>query len=134
MNNKELINEALSAIKNSYAPYSKFCVAAALLTNNGTVYTGINIENAAYSATVCAERTAFFSAITKGEIKFSKIAIVGGKNGDIKNFCYPCGVCRQVMSEFCGKDFEIILFDGKDIKTLTLGELLPLRFGSDSLC
>ncbi len=134
MNNMELINKAICAMEKSYSPYSEFCVGAALLTQSGKVYTGANIENAAFSATVCAERTAFFKAISEGEYKFSKIAIVGGKKGKIKDFCFPCGVCRQVMSEFCKNGFLILTYNGKDIKSITLGDLLPLSFGSADLC
>lgn len=134
MNDTELINRAIAAMNNSYSPYSGFRVGAAVLTACGRIYTGFNIENASYSATVCAERTALFSALTDGEKEFTKIAIVGGKNGEIKDFCYPCGVCRQVISEFCGEDFEVLLFNGNDIKTVRLGTLLPFSFGSDDLC
>ena len=134
MDNKELIEKAVQSLKYSYSPYSEFSVGASLLTKEGNLYTGCNIENASYSATVCAERTAFFSALSKGEKNFFKIAIVGGKYGKINDFCYPCGVCRQVMSEFCHDDFEIVLFNGEEIKTFKLGELLPYGFGSDNLC
>lgn len=134
MDNKKLIEKAVQSLKYSYSPYSGFSVGTALLTKDGNLYTGCNIENASYSATVCAERTAFFSAISNGEKNFLKIAIVGGKYGKISDFCYPCGVCRQVMNEFCHDDFEIILFNGEEIKTFKLGELLPYGFGSDNLC
>lgn len=134
MNDMELINKAITAMKNSYSPYSGFCVGAAVLTANGRVYSGFNIENASYSATVCAERTALFSALTNGEEEFVKMAIVGGNCAQIKDFCYPCGVCRQVISEFCGENFEILLYNGKDIKKLKLSELLPFSFGRDDLC
>ncbi len=134
MTDKELIDKAISARNKSYSPYSEFSVGAALLSESGKVYTGANIENAAFSATVCAERTAFLKAISEGENKFSKIAIVGGKNGEINNFCNPCGICRQVMAEFCKKDFLILTYNGKEIKSITLGDLLPLGFGSADLC
>lgn len=134
MTDKELINKAAETLKNSYSPYSEFCVGAAILTDCGEIFTGTNIENASYSATVCAERTALFTALTKGKRNFSKIAIVGGKNGEINSFCYPCGVCCQALKEFCDDSLEILLFDGKNIKTITLGELLPFSFGRDNLC
>ena len=129
MNDRELIKEAKEATKGSYAPYSHFNVGAALLTADGKVYSGCNIENAAYSPTNCAERTAFFKAISEGEREFSAIAIVGGKNLDFSDFCPPCGVCRQVMSEFCDGDFRIILGrNDEEYKVYTLKELLPLSF------
>lgn len=134
MSNKDLIKRALNAMKTAYCPYSDFMVGAALITENGSIYTGCNIENCSFSATVCAERTAFFKAVSQGETKFRAIAIVGGKKGENTDFCYPCGVCRQVMSEFCNDDFEIVLYNGTDIKTYTLVELLPHNFGRDSLC
>lgn len=112
----------------SYSPYSGFKVGAALLCGDGEIYTGCNIENAAYSPTNCAERTAFFKAVSEGKRDFKAIAIVGGKDGEISDFCYPCGVCRQVMAEFCDGDFEIITTDSKEIKSHTLKELLPESF------
>ena len=127
MNKNELVSLALSARENSYSPYSGFKVGAALLTKNGKVYKGCNIENGAFSPTNCAERTAVFTAVADGEKEFEAIAVVGGAD-EIKNFCPPCGVCRQVLSEFCKKDFEIHLFNGEEIKTFTLGELLPESF------
>lgn len=133
-NDCELVGLALEAMKNSYSPYSDFKVGAALLCRDGTVFTGCNIENAAFSSTVCAERTAFFKAVSDGQREFSAIAVVGGKNGEIDEFFPPCGVCRQVMNEFCDEDFKIILFNGKDIKGFTIGELLPESFGAKKLC
>ncbi len=127
MNRNELVRLAIEARENSYSPYSGFKVGAALLTESGKVYKGCNIENGAFSPTNCAERTAVFSAVSDGEKDFSSIAVVGGAD-EIKDFCPPCGVCRQVLSEFCDKDFEIHLFNGEEIKTYTLGELLPLNF------
>ncbi len=127
MKRSELVSLALEARENSYSPYSGFKVGAALLTKSGKVYKGCNIENSAFSPTNCAERTAVFSAVADGEKDFSAIAIVGGAD-EIKDFCPPCGVCRQVLSEFCTPDFEINLFNGEEIKTYTLGELLPLGF------
>lgn len=129
MNDKELLRLAEQAVKNAYAPYSHFKVGAALLTKSGKIFTGCNIENAAYSPTNCAERTAFFTAVAAGERTFSAIAIVGGKNGDTSAPCPPCGVCRQVMREFCDGDFKIILSSGEDgMRTYTLDALLPLHF------
>lgn len=129
MDNKELIQLAINAAKNSYSPYSNYKVGAALLTKNGKVYLGTNIENSTYSATNCAERTAIFKAISEGEKEFEKIAIVGGQNGDFTDFCAPCGTCRQVINEFCDKNFKIIL-GTKDLeyKEYTIEELLPLAF------
>lgn len=124
-----LIEKALKAREKSYSPYSHFSVGAALLCADGSVYTGANIENASFTPTVCAERVAFFSALNDGHKDFSAIAIVGGNSsGDVCAFCSPCGVCRQVMSEFCSADFKIILFDGKNNKVLTLDEIMPCRF------
>lgn len=128
MTDFDLIEKAKEAMKNSYSPYSDFKVGAALLCKNGKVFLGANIENSSFSATNCAERTAFFEAVSKGETDFIKIAVVGGKKGEINCFCPPCGVCRQVMTEFCEKDFEILLYDGKNIKKYTLNEILPLGF------
>lgn len=125
-----LVKRALEAREKSYCPYSNFAVGAALLTSDGEIYTGANIECSSFSPTVCAERVAFFSAVHEGRRDFAAIAIVGGgKDEELSFACAPCGVCRQVMSEFCGDDFVIILYDGKEAKTYTLSELLPLRFG-----
>ena len=124
---KDLIEVAKKARQNAYAPYSEFKVGAALKTKDGLIFEGCNIENSALSVTNCAERTAFFKAISEGETNFEAIAIVGGK-GDELIQCPPCGACRQVMMEFCDKDFKIILFDGKDEDVHTLEELLPLGF------
>ena len=121
---------AVEAMKKSYSPYSHFTVGAALLTREGRTYTGANIENASYTPTVCAERNAIFTAVHNGEREFEAIAIVGGLNGEIKGITAPCGVCRQVMSEFCSSDFTVLLVtsaDG-DYKETTLGELLPYTF------
>ena len=125
---RKLASEALSAREFSYSPYSKYRVGAALLTSSGRIFRGCNIENSSYSATVCAERTAFFKAIGEGKRDFSAIAIVGGKNGDYSSPCTPCGVCLQVMSEFCGDGFKILLQNGDGINELTLKELLPNSF------
>ncbi len=131
MNNNELIHSALEAREKSYSPYSGFSVGAALLCGNGKIYTGCNIENSAFSPTVCAERTAFFKAISEGEKEFVKIAVVGGKSDDEfpENYCPPCGVCRQVMKEFCSDDFEIIMAkNADDYIVMKLNEILPAGF------
>ena len=131
MTNRELLTEAKKARLKSYAPYSKFQVGAALLTKDGKVYHGCNIENASYTPTNCAERTAFFKAVSEGDTEFEKIAIVGGKEGtDADELCAPCGVCRQVMMEFCNpEEFQIILADGKDnMKVMSLKKMLPYGF------
>ena len=128
MNKEELVKIAVKAMDRAYAPYSEFKVGAALLTDDGEVYQGCNIENSAFSPSNCAERTAFFTAICQGERNFNAIAVVGGKNGKIENFCPPCGVCRQVMSEFCDKNFKIYLYNGSEISEYNLGELLPQSF------
>ncbi len=133
MNNKELIALANEARGCSYSPYSGYRVGAAVLTKSGKVYTGCNIENAAFSATVCAERTAIFKAVSDGEREFTKIAIVGGKDGEISPLCAPCGVCRQVMSEFCGGDLILVLGTPDNFREFTLAELLPLSFSGDEL-
>ena len=130
----KLINAALLASEYAYTPFSDYCVGAALLTASGEVYTGCNIENSSYGATNCAERTAIFKAVSEGAREFEAIAIVGGPedeagNPQIQDFCPPCGVCRQVLSEFCDRDFKIILANGKgEEKTFTLGQLLPESF------
>ena len=122
------------ARKKAYSPYSSFCVGAALLCADGTVYEGANIENSSYGATNCAERTAFFRAIMDGKREFTAIAVVGAKKGEeLSAFCAPCGICRQVMAEFCDKDFEILLFDGKEVKAYTLDGILPESFDKSSL-
>ena len=136
MTGLELLDMARRAREASYSPYSKFKVGAALLAASGKVYLGCNIENAAFSPTCCAERIAFFKAVSEGEREFVMIAVDGAPDGqDEKNAgeCYPCGVCRQVMSEFCGGDFKIIL-SRKDggVTVHTLDELLPFSFGLDT--
>lgn len=133
---KKLIEEAAAARENSYSPYSRFRVGAALLTQGGKIYTGCNIENAAYGPTNCAERTAFFKAISSGERSFAAIAVIGGpEGGTVENYTTPCGVCRQVMAEFCDPDrFEIIVARSEnDYYVKTLRELLPDGFGPSSL-
>lgn len=137
MTNEELILEAKKARERAYAPYSKHYVGAALLTKDGKVYHGCNIENAAYGPTNCAERTAFFKAIYDGERDFVKIAIVGGMEGtDGNDTCAPCGVCRQVMMEFCNPEtFKVILANGIEAPLeYSLKEMLPLGFGPSNLC
>lgn len=123
-----LLKQAKNALQNAYAPYSSFFVAAALECADGSIFTGVNIENASYGATLCAERGAFAAAITQGKRDFVRILIIGGKGGEITDFCPPCGICRQVMGEFCKKEFEIILYNGKDYRTYTLAQLLPEGF------
>ena len=126
---EKLIKKAIEMLNFSYAPYSNFHVGAALLTSEGKIYTGCNIENAAYGPSNCAERTAIFKAVSEGKKEFEAIASVGGKNGKIENFCPPCGVCRQVLAEFCKKDFEIVLAKSKnEYKIMTLEQLLPESF------
>ena len=132
MDLKKLINEAVSARDMSYSPYSGFKVGAALLAESGAVYAGCNIENAAYTPSICAERTAFAKAVSQGEREFLAIAVAGWKN--TRGFAYPCGVCRQVMMEFCDPStFIIIVTDGSDYRQYTLAELLPQGFGPLSL-
>lgn len=130
----ELLQRAAKAREEAYCPYSGFAVGAALLCADGAVYAGCNIENAAYGVSNCAERTAFFRAVSEGRREFSAIAVVGGKQGrPVEEFCAPCGVCRQVMAEFCEPDFDILLTDGKSIQRLSLEELLPHSFGRGNL-
>ncbi|MDE6201160.1 MAG: cytidine deaminase [Clostridiales bacterium] len=133
MDYKSLMEQAQAARKKSYSPYSHFCVGAALLCKNGKVYTGCNIENAAYTPTNCAERTAIFKAVSEGERQFEAIAIIGGKENEEGGFCAPCGVCRQVISEFCDNDFKIVLGTVDSFKVYTLGELLPYSFTKSNL-
>ena len=136
MTNAELIIEAKKARERAYAPYSHHSVGAALVTKSGKIYHGCNIENAAYGPTNCAERTAIFSAIAAGQKEFDAIAIVGGnENAESLEFCAPCGVCRQVMREFCiPEQLEVILAkDKNDYKVFTLEELLPMSFGPENL-
>lgn len=132
MDRRELIDIALEARQMAYTPYSHHKVGAALLTKDGRVYRGCNIESASYTPSNCAERTAFFKAVSEGEREFEAIAIVGGfEDLPVLRLCAPCGVCRQVMMEFCDPEtFEIILCDEKDeLHTYKLEELLPLGFG-----
>ena len=134
MNNNELLALAVEATEKSYSPYSACRVGAVLLCESGKVYTGANIENASFTPTVCAERVAFFKAISEGEKGFSKIAVAGGKNGVINGIFAPCGVCRQVMREFCDDDFKIILGEStSSYRETTLRELLPLSFSPEDV-
>ena len=133
MNHQELYTLAEQARARSYAPYSRFTVGAALLTKSGKVYLGCNIENAAYGAVNCAERTAFFTAVCEGERDFAAIAIAGGREGEVGDVCAPCGICRQVMAEFCTPDFEVILASGKGVSAYRLDEILPLSFTKENL-
>ncbi len=133
MTDRQLIQLAVEARENAYAPYSGFRVGAALLGKSGKVYTGCNVENAAFSPTNCAERTAVFKAVSEGEKEFCAIAIVGGKGEEIAEECAPCGVCRQVLAEFCDGDFRILLGTPEKIRVCTLAQLLPLSFGKGNL-
>lgn len=134
MNNKTLINRAITSMNNSYSPYSKFSVGACLVTGDGDIFDGCNIENASYSMAICAERVVFSKAISAGKRSFKKIIIVGGKNKKITDFCMPCGACRQFMREFCSDDFEIIVAKSTDDYILVkLGDLLPSSFSSKDL-
>lgn len=132
---EELIDRAMKQLNFSYSPYSGFQVGAALLTKDGKVYTGCNVENAAYGPSNCAERTAFFKAVSEGERQFQAICIVGGKGGVLTDYTSPCGVCRQVMMEFCEpEEFLIILaVSKKDYKIFKLKELFPMGFGPGNL-
>lgn len=127
---QELISRALEARKNAYAPYSDFRVGAALLSDSGEIYTGCNIENSAYTPTNCAERTAFFKAVSEGVRSFRAICIAGGPGErEPEKPCPPCGVCRQVMLEFCGPEFEVILaVNGQQYEVYTLDRLAPMGF------
>ena len=135
MEEKKLIRLAIQAMERSYSPYSGFRVGAALLGKSGQIYQGCNIENAAYTPTNCAERTAFFKAVSQGEREFEAICIVGGKDGILTGYTAPCGVCRQVMMEFCDPEtFRIILAKSEsDWREYRLKELLPEGFGPENL-
>ena len=135
MDKTKLVELALEARHFSYCPYSGFAVGAALLCEDGTVYTGCNIENAAFTPTSCAERTAFFKAVSEGEREFAAICIVGGMDGRIADYVAPCGVCRQVMTEFCSpEEFQIILAKSEeDYQIYTLKDLFPAGFGPENL-
>lgn len=135
MSVRKLVAAALAARDGAYAPYSHFHVGAALLTLDGKIYTGCNVENASYGASNCAERTAFFKAVSEGERSFQAIAVTGGAaGGEPEDFAYPCGICRQVMQEFCGPEFRILVVKGlEEYREYTLKELLPWGFGGDIL-
>ncbi len=132
MKPEELIAQAQEAMTHAYSPYSGYKVGAALLCADGTVYKGCNIENASYTPTICAERTAFFKAVYDGHRDFKAIAVCGGKDGVINSFFPPCGVCRQVMREFCTDDFTIYMVGpGNTFRAVTLAELLPYSFSAE---
>ena len=134
MDNKELCEMARNARSRAYAPYSGYTVGAALLCASGRVYTGCNIENAAFSPSVCAERVAVFKAVSEGEKDFLKIAVCGGKNGEAPADSFPpCGVCRQVLAEFCRRDFTVLLAGPEGYEERTLAQLLPLGFSPDNV-
>ncbi|MBQ7391459.1 MAG: cytidine deaminase [Clostridia bacterium] len=133
MTDLELMRLAEEARAYSYTPYSNFAVGAALLTKSGKVYTGCNIESASYTPTNCAERTAVFKAVSEGEREFAAIAVIGGPAGEKGRFCAPCGVCRQVLREFCEPDFRILLGTTDEVQVYTLEELLPTSFGPSDL-
>ena len=129
---EKLISLALLAREKAYAPYSSFKVGACLLTKGGKAYLGCNIENASYGETVCAERVAFYKAVSEGEKEFSAICIVGGKQDNL-TFAYPCGACRQVMLELADEDLTVVLYDGESVEETTLERLLPNGFSKGSL-
>lgn len=132
MTPEALVQEAMQAMQNAYVPYSGFKVGAALLTKEGKVYRGCNIENAAFGPSNCAERTAFFKAVSEGERDFAAIAVVGGKDGVVTDIFPPCGVCRQVMQEFCAPDFMIYMGRGDgSFEPVRLDALLPYGFTAD---
>lgn len=133
MTDLELLLKAVEARGFAYAPYSNHKVGAALVGKSGKIYLGCNVENAGYSPTNCAERTAIFKAVSEGELEFSAIAIVGGVGEKLSEICAPCGVCRQVLSEFCDGDLKIIMGTPEKIVTSTLRELLPYSFGKANL-
>ena len=129
MQKKALIDKAACARERAYSPYSDFCVGAALLCDDGEIFTGVNIENSSYGGTVCAERSAFCAAISAGKRDFVAIAVVGGRRGDaVSQICPPCGICRQFMSEFCDAELPVLLYDGQAVTEIELGKLLPEAF------
>lgn len=132
---KQLMRKAIEATNFAYVPYSKFRVGAAILGKNGKIYTGCNIENASYTPTNCAERTAIFKAVSEGVTEFEKIAVVGGPNGELLPQCSPCGVCRQVIAEFANENFELILGDSEENYKVYnfFEEVLPLSFTKKDL-
>lgn len=131
MTPETLIEQAKEAMTRAYAPYSGYHVGAALLCADGTVYTGCNVENASYGATNCAERTAIFKAVSEGHRDFTALAVCGGKDGIITGAFPPCGICRQVMAEFCGGDFPVYLVNESGYDTMTLSRLLPCGFSAE---
>ena len=133
MTDLELMQLAEEARKFSYCPYSNFAVGAALLTCDGKVYTGCNVESSSYTPTNCAERTAVFKAISEGESNFAAIAVIGAPKGEKGKFCAPCGVCRQVLREFCSLDFHILLGTTEEVQAYTLNDLLPASFSPADL-
>lgn len=128
MNKTELMSLAAKARKNAYAPYSNFYVGAALLAKSGKIYLGCNIENSSFPATICAERVAISKAVSEGERDFEAIAIIGGKSNENGKFAAPCGVCRQVITEFCDESFKIILGNENECKEYSLSEIMPYAF------
>ena len=129
MTNEALCAAALAARHTAHAPYSGYTVGAALLTKSGKVYTGCNVENASYGATICAERTAFCKAVSEGERSFVAIAVAGGREGEVAPAFVPCGICRQVMAEFCGGEFAVLVVNSEtEYTAYTLAELLPYGF------
>ena len=134
MTDQALVEKAFTMLDKSYVPYSHFPGGAALDGADGVIYTGCNVENAAFTPTSCAERTALFKAVAEGVTEFTDIAVVGSRRGEVnEQITSPCGVCRQVMAEFCGPGFEILLTDGHSLQVQTLEELLPLAFGPGNL-
>ena len=133
MSDLQLLQYALQAREKSYSPYSGFRVGAALLGESGKVYLGCNVENASYSVTNCAERTALFKAVSEGETHFQAIAIVGGMGENVQPLCAPCGVCRQALAEFCDGDLRVVLGTEETLQVYTLAQLLPLSFDKNSL-
>ena len=134
MTNEELLFAAEEARKKAYCPYSHFAVGAALLSADGRIFTGCNVENASFGAGICAERVALASAVSAGVKKFTALAIAGGKDDEeARSLCPPCGICRQALSEFCGDDLPVYLCGEDGAEHVTLGELLPLRFSSEQL-
>ena len=134
MTSERLLEEAKKARKKSYSPYSHFAVGAALLTADGDLFTGCNVENASFGATCCAERVALFSAIAAGKTVFAALAVVGGKAGEEPDaICPPCGICRQALAEFCPAEMPVYLCDGEGVKAFSFGALLPLSFSTKQL-
>ena len=133
MTDRELLQCAVEAREMAYAPYSGFRVGAALVGKSGKIYKGCNVENAAYSPTNCAERTAVFKAVSEGEREFTAIAFVGGMDETIADFCAPCGVCRQVLAEFCTPDFRVVLGTPEKPQAFAFKDILPYGFGKNDL-